>query len=433
MPSRAVGTGVIARERGFLRLSLRGWTAKLALALAALLIAGTYTSVVARHYAYSRIAGSPSPESLELATRLAPGDAAAWNRLGKHRLLAEQAPVPAVEALARATKLNPYSSRYWLDLSLASLAAGDDTRYLASVDKAVKADPTNPDVLWEAANMYLAVGQFASAAPLLRVISQHEPNRLPQILLLAWRATHDMPRIAAELLEGNPTGYANGVRYFAQIGKLEVADSLWAGLLQSQRPFSGVTLLPYIEKLLQQHRPEDAFQVWSESCRRDPAMAVYRGSGNLIVNGGFELDPVGGFDWHLESRPHIDIGITTEQHHSGSRSLAINFDGEPVSILPLWQFAVVEPNTAYELSAYMRTDALLSTSGLRFIVVDGYGNARLLVSDDILGSEDWKRVAGRFTTGPQTRLVVIWAGRVPPDSGITGHVWIDDLSLQKAN
>jgi len=54
-----------------------------------------------------------------------------------------------------------------------------------------------------------------------------------------------------------------------------------------------------------------------------------------------------------------------------------------------------------------------------------------LESDELKNAGFWKPVIGEFTTGPETKLLVLRVARVPTGSPIRGKLWIDDFHLSQ--
>ena len=63
---------------------------------------------------------------------------------------------------------------------------------------------------------------------------------------------------------------------------------------------------------------------------------------------------------------HAALAIDTSEFHSGTRSLAVTFDGYSVPEVQPLQFIPVKPSTAYEFSAESRTVDIDTASGPRF-------------------------------------------------------------------
>jgi hypothetical protein len=67
--------------------------------------------------------------------------------------------------------------------------------------------------------------------------------------------------------------------------------------------------------------------------------------------------------------------------------------------------------------------------GARFAIQDLYRETPLYISEDLRDADFWKKTGGSFTTGPDTRLIVLRIARVPAGSPIRGKLWIDGLRL----
>jgi hypothetical protein len=150
----------------------------------------------------------------------------------------------------------------------------------------------------------------------------------------------------------------------------------------------------------------------------------------MVVNGGFEEKLLnGGFDWWYRPNSHATFAIDTSEFHSGTRSLAVTFDGQSARDVPILEFVPVRPNTSYEFSAQSRTEDIDTASGPRFAVVDAYTNFFYVLTDDVLGTTPWRLQEARFKTAPNTNLVVVTIVRQPAEPLIRGRLWIDDVKL----
>jgi hypothetical protein len=95
----------------------------------------------------------------------------------------------------------------------------------------------------------------------------------------------------------------------------------------------------------------------------------------------------------------------------------------------LIHWVAVQPETTYSFSGYVRSEELLTGSGPRFEIVDPYTGQRLLLTDDVLGTNGWMQVRGDFHTGSNTRLIALRIVRVPAEGGIKGQFWVDDVEI----
>ena len=360
-----------------------------------------------------------------------PGNAEYRNLLGRNLVLSGTSLDEAISAFRAAVHLNPYDSRYWLDLAGAYQVAGLVREQGESVERAVQADPTTPHVAGEAANFFLVQGDQAKALRYFRVVLANDPQAVDSTLQLCWRATGDANQILQEALPPRADLYLAFLTLLASKQEVAAAENVWNRLVGLQQTFSKQLALPYFRLLLLKQEVEAAKTGWQQLSTRDVTLRSYLPSPeNMVVNGGFEEKLLnGGFDWWYRPNSHATFAIDTSEFHSGTRSLAVTFDGQSARDVPILQFIPVKPNTSYEFSAESRTEDIDTASGPRFAVVDAYTNFFYVLTDDVLGTTPWRLQEGRFKTAPNTNLVVVTIVRQPAEPLIRGKLWIDDVKL----
>src|SRR6202453_4039500 len=112
--------------------------------------------------------------SLQRAARLDPWNADYRNHLGRYYALVARDPATSIEPYRAAVQLNPHSARYWFDLASTYQVLGDVSNQTLALEHAIEADPTTPDVAWEAANFFLVQGNEAKALREFRVVLANE-------------------------------------------------------------------------------------------------------------------------------------------------------------------------------------------------------------------------------------------------------------------
>src|SRR5437868_10482 len=172
-----------------MHLDLSTWSRKCAYQVVCLTAVTFYIAAVARHYVAFRLGARSDRQSLERAVKLEPGNAELPWKLGRYSLFVTQDPTGAVRYLETAASLNPHLARYWLDVAAAYQFAGDLKQQQRALGKALQAEPTAPDVAWEAGNFYLAQGDLTRAFPLLRTVIENDPTQVTAALQLCWRAS----------------------------------------------------------------------------------------------------------------------------------------------------------------------------------------------------------------------------------------------------
>ena len=154
----------------------------------------------------------------------------------------------------------------------------------------------------------------------------------------------------------------------------------------------------------------------------------------LIINGDFGLDILnGGFGWLYSKSSDVSLALDPVEHHTSHRSLRIVFDGSGIDDAGMRQPVAVQPNTTYEFSAYYKAAKIEGAGGLHLSVIDGYSAKPYLVSDPLINVDFWKPSSGKFTTGPDTRLVAIAIQRIPAGHPLRGTLWIDGLQMMEVH
>jgi hypothetical protein len=140
----------------------------------------------------------------------------------------------------------------------------------------------------------------------------------------------------------------------------------------------------------------------------------------------------GGFGWRDEPYSQVDVSLDTSQFHSGTRALRLVFSGPAFSESGVFQYVPVKPGVGYRLSAFVKSQDIISASGPRLVVEDFYGHQVLASTEDLLGTTGWREQVADFVAGPETRLIAIKVMRVPGNPLIKGTFWLDDVKILPA-
>jgi len=393
-----------------------------------------YIQAAVRAFLAAHFASSLEASRVEKSIRLEPGNAEYYDLLGRNLALSGPSLNPAIQNLQTAVGLNPHEARYWLDLAGAYQIAGRTQEQGDSVRQATIAEPTSPHVAWEAANFFVVQGDADRALHYFRVVLANDPEAVNSALQLCWRATEDVDKIVAVALPPIPTVYLSFLHLLVAQQQTAGAETVWAGLLALNQPFSGRLALPYFRLLITKREPAAAGMAWQQLSKIDPSIKAYLPTReNLVVNGGFEQNMLnGGFDWWYNTYSQAALAIDTTEFRSGSRSLSVTFDGHSVPGAPILQYVPVKPNTTYEFSAESRSEDIDTASGPRFAVVDAYTNQAYVLTDDTLATTPWRPQHARFRTGPDTDLVLLEIVRDPAQPLIRGKFWVDDVTLTES-
>lgn len=413
-----------------MQVKLNSRPRKLLFALVSLAAAGLYLSFIARHYAAARLSARRDARSLAQAARLEPWNAEPHWELGRYSLFVAQDPTAAVSNLEAAIALNPSVAQYWLDLAAAYQVSGDVPRQRFALDQGLQAEPTAPDVAWEAANFYLVQDDLARALSLFRVVMANDPEQLNAALSLCWRATRDVNRMLADAVPPHPAPYFALLNLLTSQGQTESAEVVWKRLTSLGQQFPASNAFPFVDYLIEKHEASAAAQAWQQLLARNHDLQAYVQPGDLIVDGSLEKEFLnGGFDWRYSDTGAVQLAIDNGEFHGGNQSLRMAFTGPGVSDPGIFQYVPVRPDTNYHFTAYTKAEDIESASGPRLAVLDAYSGKKYVLTDDSLGTTGWREQSADFQTSPESSLVIVKVTRVPGDPLIKGRFWIDDLSL----
>lgn len=411
-------------------INLSSGPRKISFAVLCLAVVSLYLAAIARHYLAVRLSAQPNPDSLARAAKLEPWNAEPRWELGRYSLFVAQDSAGAVSNLQTAVVLNPHVARYWLDLAAAYQVAGNVQLQRSALEQALQAEPTAPDVAWEAANFYLTVNDLGRALPLFRVVMANDAGQLDAALRLCWRATQSVNTMLAEAVPAGPAPYFGFLSLLTNQGQTAPAEAVWNRLAGLGQQFPSADAFPFFDYLISKHQTAAAAQVWQQLLQRDRDLQRYVQPGDLIVDGGLERNFLnGGFDWRYAVTDPVELSVDSSEFHSGNQSLRMVFKGPGIGELGFMEYVPVRPNTNYLFSAYTKAEDIESASGPRIAVLDGYTGHSYVLTDDSLGTTGWREQSADFRTGPETSLVLVKVTRVPGDPLIKGKFWIDDVSL----
>jgi tetratricopeptide (TPR) repeat protein len=403
---------------------------KIALLLAALLVAAIYIGVSTLQFLAAHFSEKDDLASLERAVRFEPDNSEYRYRLARFLSLTQNPPDIVASAYRAAVALNPHRSRYWFELANAYQLAGDTPGQADALEHAILVDPKTPDVAWQAANFFLVQGETEKALQEFRIVLQSDPTFAPAALQLCWRVNPDIGSILSNTMPSDPDAYYALLDLMMVKKETAAAAKTWSQLVQLQKPIASRRVFEYIRYLVTQHEVEQAQMVWRQAGALSGLSAYQPSRQNLVINGDFSLPVLnGGFDWIYFRSGEVSLALDPTQAHTGNRSLAIVFDSRGLDDTGIRQLVPVEPNTAYDFSANFKAQDIQGAGGPRFAVQDVYNNEIYLSTDYLKDADFWKPVGGTFTTGPDAKLVVIRIQRHPSGSPIKGKLWVDGVKL----
>jgi tetratricopeptide (TPR) repeat protein len=389
-----------------------------------------YVLLAGRLFVASAFGEKPELTSLQRAARLDSGNADYRNHLGRYYALVARDPAAAIEPYRAAVQLNPHSARYWFDLASAYQVLGDISNQSWALEHAIEADPTTPDVAWEAANFYLVQGDNEKALREFHVVLENEPSLAAPSIQFCWRINPDVDALLRDVVPARSTAYIAFLSLLMTRQETAATAKVWSALMATPEPFEPRYAYNYLQYLFDHKDVDQARLAWQQAAPRFGLSSYLPTRNNLIVNGDFNLDVLnGGFDWQYQKQSSVTLTLDPSDFHSGHRSLLITFDGPGINDAGIRQFIAVQPNTHYEFSAFYKNGELEGAGGPHLTIQDAYTQAVVYDSDELKESGFWKSVTGEFTTGDDCKLLVLHVRRLPAGSPIRGKLWVDDFRL----
>lgn len=392
-----------------------------------------YVLLAGRLFVASVFADRPELSSLQRAARLDPGNADYRDHVGRYYALVSRDPGAAIEPYRAAVQLDPHSARYWFDLASAYQVLGDVSNQTWALERAIEADPTTPDVAWEAANFFLVQGDNEKALREFHVVLESDPPMAGLAIQFCWRINPDVDILLRDVVPAQSPAYIAFLELLMSKQETSATAKVWDKLIatsQTSQPFELRYVNEYLQYLLNHKDVDQARLVWQQAAPRFGLSSYVPTRNNLIVNGDFGLDVLnGGFDWQYEKQRSVSLTLDPSDFHGGHRSLLISFDGPGVTDAGIRQFIVVQPDTTYQFSAYYKNGEIEGAGGPHFTIQDAYTKAVLYDSDELKEAGFWKSATGEFTTASDCKLLILHVRRLPEGSPIRGKLWVDDFRL----
>ncbi len=379
-------------------------------------------------------------EVIERGAALEPGNAEAWDILGRHRQLdfANAAPAQAVANYQRAVEDDPLSANYWMNLAGAYEANGDVSRAQEAFVHARAVYPLSSEVAWNYGNFLLRQDQDAAGYDEIRHAVQSDPRLLPLAVSRVWRASHDVNVLLVQALPADVDAYIQALDFFASVRQTDAALSVWRRLISLGKPVPLKKTFPFLEELIQEDRSADAKHAWVEALSAAGIPHDEPPNHSLMCDGAFSRDfDNGGLGWRWNAPWGVAVDFDSGPPAKGVRSVRLAFaGGRNVEITEPSQYVPVEPGRTYHFHVYLRTEEINTESGMRFSIIDpNHSNQVNTLTENFIGSHPWTAIEVDVTTGPETHFLLVQLLRVGSrlfDNKLRGSVWIADVSLVPA-
>jgi tetratricopeptide (TPR) repeat protein len=200
---------VHAHESTRIKIALQSPARKLIFLGTCLALTVIYIGLVADQFLADYFSSKLDLASLQMAARLEPGNADYQYRLGHYFLQTQYEPQTAAQFFRSAVALNPYRASYWLELSRTYRRLADIDRQQDALQRAIAADPSTPEVAWEAANFYWTLGETDKALQEFRVVLANDPYLPPAALDRCWRIKPDVDALLQDVVPRDADVYAS--------------------------------------------------------------------------------------------------------------------------------------------------------------------------------------------------------------------------------
>ena len=396
----------------------------------AAVVALVYIAAAARETLAAFFATKIELASLQRAARVDPANAEYFDRLGRYFTMVAQDPAGAVTPYLQAVALNPHSARYWFDLANAYQVLGNSDSQTNALEHAIEADPRTPDVAWEAGNLFLVRGEDEKALREFRAVMESGSYQSDAAMQFCWRIKPDVDALLRDVVPVHAGAYVSFLS--ALMAKQQTAETakVWAALMATHEPFERNFFFDYMKYLIAVKDVDQAQLVWRQAAGQFSLLPYVPSASNLMVNPDFSLDVLnGGFDWQYHKQNAVTLSLDSSEFHAGPRSLSITFHGPGIDDAGIYQIIPVQPNTKYEFTGYFKTGDIEGAGGPHFTIQDVYNTNILYESEELKDTSFWKSDDGEFTTGPDTKLILLRLRRLPSGNAIRGKLWIDDFRL----
>src|SRR6266853_1448308 len=378
----------------------------------------------------------------ERAAALEPANARNWFLLGRSYLYDFEQPEPAlaVQSFRKAVALDPYSAEALLDLAAAYDGQGDTANARQAFLAAQSVYPLSADVAWSYGNFLLRQGQQDAAFREIRKAVELEPQRAAEAFSRALRAQPDANVVLDKAMPQSAAVYLPILRLLSAVGDLDNAQIVWSRLIASRHAEPISEMVFYINALIQQRRVADATRAWNEAVSIMQNPPPPDPAGSLLWDGSFESGYAGGgFSWHFSpATSDVQISFDPSEKHSGKRSLRILFNGHRnISFEDACHDIAPEPGKEYLLSAWVKTQSLTSSEGVRLqIFVFSATGADRVITEEVRGTQPWKQIQLAWVAPPGAGFGSVCVKRNMsdmPGSDIQGAAWLDDISMVPVN
>jgi tetratricopeptide (TPR) repeat protein len=388
-------------------------------------------AALAAHYV-----GLNTRAGFETAVRLEPNDPGMWYFLGRYWQFdpVEADTGKAIGAYRISLGLNPLSADTWLDLGLAYETEGENNAARKAFLEAKRVYPVSSEVLWSYGNFLLRQSELESAFAEFHRAIEENPQLGAEAVRICRHVEPDFNQILYRLLPPKSEAYLGVVWELTNEADTTDALKVWSKLFMLHPKLHSREVIQFVDGLLRGQQTSEAARVWRQAVTLMDLPKIDDPAGSLIWDGGFETDVTGGgLAWRFGQHQSPVITYDHNVMHSGLRALRLDFDQKNISgFVDVCQRVVVEPKTAYEFSAWLRTKDMANEGGILFrLDMPGLQAGPVFETTKLLGTNEWTKVSMPWTSPDESRLAQVCLERLRAYDQHHGTTWVDDVSLLK--
>ncbi|MEZ5308607.1 MAG: carbohydrate binding domain-containing protein [Pyrinomonadaceae bacterium] len=340
----------------------------------------------------------------------------------------------ALQNAEQAVRLSPSDYNLWMSLANLRESNGD----MEGAEKAARAAnslaPAYADAQWALGNILLRREKNDEAFKFLKTAVAADKKYAGPAARIAWDIFEgDRGKVSKAIGDSNDVKMALSV-YLASMKKFDEAMDTWRSVPAESRAADKERNQKIYAALIASKKYLGALEVG----RLITVSGESLPEASKINNPSFESEISGKpnevFDWAIDAGSSPSIGISLEEKHSGTTSLALAFGSNPgKAFRSVRQVIAVEPGTAHKLRFFAKAN-LKTSATLAWQIADAVSNEVLATTESIEVQGDWKEYGAEFRVPADSEGVVIRMVRAPCTEGacpITGTAWFDSFELTK--
>ena len=380
------------------------------------------------------LAGS-DPEG---ALLLAPWEPVALDELAQRQLASLSGELKPVEDLARRALLfDPLDSRALSLLGMVAERKGDLDRAETLMSLSAARSWRNPEPhVWLFAQA-IRRGKFEEALVhadgLLRLYPGSTPTSFSisattfPILALFGLDPRGLAALEGALATNPPWRREFLSRVVVSGANDRLMTQLYRSLVRSNKPPTAAEMKPYLDRLIQAGRFDEAYQEWraTRSQAETPARYPYNGDFEASLDGA-------AFNWVFDFVSGAEIQITAAPDREKGRALRVEFSGARASLGRVGQLLMLAPGN-YRLELAERASRLRTERGLVWQISCAESRSVLAETNPLMGTVPWTDLKVTFTV-PASDCQAQWLKLIIPartasESAIEGEAWFKSFRI----